>query len=50
MSFAAAFGANISLERAGDPFCREVTDRVFDVGNCNCAQATEILCKKLEHL
>lgn len=38
------------LKEARDPFYREVADIVFDVGNRNSRQATEILCKKLEHL
>jgi len=38
------------LKEARDPFYREVADLVFDVGNRNSRQATEILCKKLEHL
>ncbi|MFA5631850.1 MAG: shikimate kinase [Porticoccaceae bacterium] len=38
------------LKEARDPFYREVADIVFDVGSRNSRQATEILCKKLEHL
>jgi len=36
------------LKQARDPLYREVADLVFDVGNRNSRQATELLCKRLE--